>query len=77
MIVRRSTELRINTGNYESVTLRAEIELNRDEFPEEVSLLGTIQAILDESLDKDVNEVREVSGNVDSFIHHWKVQEIA
>jgi hypothetical protein len=79
VIIRRSTELRINLGNYEHAILRAEVEVDDAEFgPVSTQLaIDTVQAILDKSLAIDVEEVRECSALTkdESFIFHWKTTE--
>lgn len=79
MILKKSTELRINMGKYESAILSASAEIDTAELPDHIrgdEAFGFLQAKIDGILEGDIQAARDASlEDSDTFILHWKTTE--
>jgi hypothetical protein len=74
MIIKRLRELKINMGNYESVTLNAYAEMEVSDPLTAAEGFISLDALLDDALKNDVLNAQQatsldVSG---TFIHDWE-----
>lgn len=70
MIIKRRTEHRVRMGEFESVVISAEVELEVDVDSKAVT--ERVNDLLNAALEDDIKELREISDR-DSYIRDWRI----